>query len=670
MKQLLRFASLFLFLTTFLSLNAQAPRLQVVHNAADPDIGPVDLYVDGSLAVAGLAFREATPFADLPVGWLTLEVRRAGDPASAPPLVARTLHAEAGVAAAALLCGVVDPASCAPNPEGLSTGLSLMVRDGLRETATNPAAVEMLPFHGATDAPALDWVRSDGTELATGLLYSHASSYRPLPPESAALDMVHAAYPDAVQATFPIDLTARAGQSGILFMSGFADPPPGGEDAELTLCAAFADGSVMRFGGEFFDWHLYCATDQRVDLTGTGTDGADTVYLDIPDPGSATYLVAEVIAKGATASMAVDFWSDVEPPATETGMLLPPLAAGTHTVRAFRRWMLPASTVRIAADDPSTALSLVVYVFRSASPDSVEASKGLYQQFYLFKGSHSIQFTGNPVPWHRDLRLQIPITDLQDDVRQAVITASAGPVSETVTVTHSDLGDYLRIVEMTLDSVPGSVDVIHIDFDSPVPSPAGAGDSYVFGAVASYVCAPAPLSPASLDFSPAGAHKGFAHWNPVWGAKSYRICGRAVDDPSTTSCHDRSDPYRRWLHLEAGREYAFRVRAESHDGQLSDYSDWHHFVFGETTGRPAGGTGLAVIPNPATNSTVLQVGDAGSASRLEVHDPTGRLVLSRELSASGPQDISLDLHGWPAGIYPVRVLRPGSVEIHRLAVVR
>ncbi|NNE44766.1 MAG: DUF4397 domain-containing protein, partial [Gemmatimonadetes bacterium] len=43
-------------------------RLQVIHNAADPAVAEVDVYLGEALALDNFAFRTATPYIDVPAG--------------------------------------------------------------------------------------------------------------------------------------------------------------------------------------------------------------------------------------------------------------------------------------------------------------------------------------------------------------------------------------------------------------------------------------------------------------------------------------------------------------------------------------------------------------------------------------------------------------------------
>ena len=95
----------------------QGARAQIIHNAADPAADPVDVYINGDLALDDFAFRSATPFIDLPAG-VEIDVGVApGNSASAADTLANfplTLAADESYTVVAN--GVLNPSEFAANP--------------------------------------------------------------------------------------------------------------------------------------------------------------------------------------------------------------------------------------------------------------------------------------------------------------------------------------------------------------------------------------------------------------------------------------------------------------------------------------------------------------------------------------------------------------------------
>jgi hypothetical protein len=60
--------TLFAAIFAAFSLNAQFARVQAIHNAADPALATVDVYLDTILLVPNFNFQQATPYIDAPAG--------------------------------------------------------------------------------------------------------------------------------------------------------------------------------------------------------------------------------------------------------------------------------------------------------------------------------------------------------------------------------------------------------------------------------------------------------------------------------------------------------------------------------------------------------------------------------------------------------------------------
>ncbi|MBN1543714.1 DUF4397 domain-containing protein, partial [candidate division KSB1 bacterium] len=101
----------------------QNARLQVIHNAADPNAQAVDVYLEGTLLLDDFAFRTATPFIDAPAGTpINVGIAPGNSTSAADTLVNFTLTLTAGETYVAVANGVLNPAAFAANPDGKATG--------------------------------------------------------------------------------------------------------------------------------------------------------------------------------------------------------------------------------------------------------------------------------------------------------------------------------------------------------------------------------------------------------------------------------------------------------------------------------------------------------------------------------------------------------------------
>lgn len=221
--------------------------LQVIHNSADPAAAVVDVYVNGDLVLDDFAFREATPFLEVPSG-VTLEIGVApGTSGSAEDVLATfPVVLERGNRYVVFANGVLDPAGFAANPEELGTGFSLYPLGGI--PARTWFGVKLYAFHGATDAPAVDVRRRTdwgSYPVAGGLSYGEFAGPKTLLPRDYVLDVTPAGAPETVVASFDAPLSGLWGQVVTVFASGFLSPAENQDGRAFGLFAALSDGTVV-----------------------------------------------------------------------------------------------------------------------------------------------------------------------------------------------------------------------------------------------------------------------------------------------------------------------------------------------------------------------------------------------------------------------------------------
>ncbi|MDZ4845832.1 MAG: DUF4397 domain-containing protein [Chitinophagales bacterium] len=248
MKQKI-FTMLPFLLASISSVFAQTARLQVIHNAADPAAASVDVYVNGGLLLDDFGFRTATPYTDVAAG-VALSVAVApststsvGDAIATFP-VGPLMVGETYVLFANGLVG----SGFAANPDGVSIGFSLYPTAG-RETSSVSGNVDVLVFHGSTDAPTVDVdARTGGgapIALINDLAYTDfTAGYANIPAAAYALD-VKDETGTATIATFIADLSGAADAAIVVFASGFLTPANNNNGAAFGLFAALPDGTVL-----------------------------------------------------------------------------------------------------------------------------------------------------------------------------------------------------------------------------------------------------------------------------------------------------------------------------------------------------------------------------------------------------------------------------------------
>ena len=223
-------------------------RAQIIHNAADPNVGLVDVYVNGGLALDDFAFRTATPFIDLPAGEpLTIDVAPNTSADVSASLATFTATLEPGGSYVIIANGVLEPAGFAANPDGRDTGFTLFVKDDAREASTNANEVQFFAGHAASDAPTVDIIARDVATLVDDAAYGDLTGYIGVPAAAYTLDVTPGSDNSTVVASFTADLSGLAGGAAVVLASGFLDPSANQDGPAFGIIAVLPDGTVAPF---------------------------------------------------------------------------------------------------------------------------------------------------------------------------------------------------------------------------------------------------------------------------------------------------------------------------------------------------------------------------------------------------------------------------------------
>ncbi|MCW5908763.1 MAG: DUF4397 domain-containing protein [Chitinophagales bacterium] len=220
----------------------QNAMVQVLHNCADPAAASVDVYIDGAKAIDDFAFRTGTPFINLLAG-VDHSI------AVAPPnstTVADALVTFNGINLAAngkyvvIASGVVG-SSFAPNPDSKNIAFELKAIGNAQTAAADTNKVELMVFHGVTDAPTVDVKVAGGPTIVDNAAYGDNTSYIAVDPASYNLQ-IQDNTGMVTLATYTADVTALKGGSGVVLASGFLTPSLNNNGAAFGLFLALPTG--------------------------------------------------------------------------------------------------------------------------------------------------------------------------------------------------------------------------------------------------------------------------------------------------------------------------------------------------------------------------------------------------------------------------------------------
>ncbi len=229
----------------------QTAELQVIHNAADPAAGMVDVYVNDALLLDDFAFRTATPFVEVPAGVeLKIGIAPSNSMSVEDTLRSFPVTFELNKRYVAIANGVLDPMAFTSNPSGKDIAFTIYADDNIRKTGV-AHLVKLKAFHGVTDAPYVDIIartndsKKWGRSLVNNLAYGEFSNYKIIAPMQYELVVTPGNDRRTEVARFAADLSGLAGGAAIVFASGFLNPADNGSDAAFGLFMALPDGSVI-----------------------------------------------------------------------------------------------------------------------------------------------------------------------------------------------------------------------------------------------------------------------------------------------------------------------------------------------------------------------------------------------------------------------------------------
>ncbi len=213
-------------------------KVQVVHNSPYAEAAVVDVYINDALALDDVAFRDATPFLELPAE-VPVKIDITGGDASDNTAPVFTMNLDGGLPADATLIGIAagDPLGRDGNP-----AFDIYISDA-RESAAMAGNAEFLVFHGAPDAPVVDVVARGAGVLVDDIAFgSFSDGYLSVPPASYDID-IQTADNSATAASFNADLSGAADAAIAVLASGFLAPATA-DDPGFGLLAVFVDGTT------------------------------------------------------------------------------------------------------------------------------------------------------------------------------------------------------------------------------------------------------------------------------------------------------------------------------------------------------------------------------------------------------------------------------------------
>ena len=225
------------------SVDIASARVQVIHNSADAAAATVDVWYNDQVLLDDFAFRTASPFFDVTAGTeFDITIQPASSSDTTNGLLRKSYTLMGDMTYVLVANGIVSASGYSP-----ATPFDIYVNAMGREEAGTAGNTDVLVFHGATDAPAVDIYETTAGELVDDLAYGEFDDdYLELPTADYSLEVrdetgttVVAAY-QAPLATLSLDDSAL-----VAVASGFLNPSNNSEGAAFGIWVALPMGGNL-----------------------------------------------------------------------------------------------------------------------------------------------------------------------------------------------------------------------------------------------------------------------------------------------------------------------------------------------------------------------------------------------------------------------------------------
>lgn len=268
---------------TLIPLPLSTAKVQVVHNSADAAAASVDLYVQDAVGsvlakLENVEFRTATAFLDLPSSLdnsLEISVGVAPENSTSPAqaIFNKSFNLSNGVNYTAIANGIVSATGYSP-----AEPFDIYVYANSRTEAQNSGEVDILVFHGATDAPAVDVFETNlNATIVDNLEYAEFDDYINITPADLSLMVQDSTGSLNVRRFFAPLATLNTADAALLVVaSGFLNPAANSNGSSFGLYA------ITTAGGPFIELPMASGAVQVIHNSADLAASTVDVYIEGP----------------------------------------------------------------------------------------------------------------------------------------------------------------------------------------------------------------------------------------------------------------------------------------------------------------------------------------------------------------------------------------------------
>jgi hypothetical protein len=233
-------------------------RLQAIHNCADAAASQVDIWVRSAatgtaplLLINNFAFRTASPFIDVPAAQtVSIYIAPPTSTSIVSAIATLTYNLSSASKYQLIASGILSTSGYTPG--STAAPFNLIANASVRERAQNANNTDVLVFHGATDAPAVNVAALGSGNIVSNISYGNYSSagYLPLPSNTSAGNYTLFVTNTAGTATVasygaPLNTLNLAGSAITVLASGFLAPANNSNGPAFGLWVATAAGGSL-----------------------------------------------------------------------------------------------------------------------------------------------------------------------------------------------------------------------------------------------------------------------------------------------------------------------------------------------------------------------------------------------------------------------------------------
>lgn len=217
--------------------------VQIIHNSADLAAEFVDVYVNGALLVDDFEFRTATPFVNIPANIpLRIEIAPGTSSSSQDAIYELNTLLERDKSYILIANGNISSAGYTQ-----TENFNIEVFPTAKQSSSNAGVVDILAFHGATDAPSVDIdVVAPQVKIVDDISYTDFQGYVTVSEGDYTLNVTTSDGTTIVgQYIAPLRNVSLGGKAITVLASGFLDPSQNSDGPSFGLWAARPSGGNL-----------------------------------------------------------------------------------------------------------------------------------------------------------------------------------------------------------------------------------------------------------------------------------------------------------------------------------------------------------------------------------------------------------------------------------------